>query len=162
MASISPCPAGPRSVSDGTKPFRAWVRHAACTGCPHLFEDPRRVADALGVCARCPVLADCRQWSLHHAVAGVAGGLTAAVRRRWRAENRIPEPAVSVEDFLSIEVNRHDCAGRALRAEPILAAVGQWTRDGESARMIGARLGCSSRQVVRLRAVIRRRLDGPG
>lgn len=148
------------SSSDGTKPYRSWVRRAACTGLADTFEQPGRATEALSVCGGCPVLGECRQWALHHAVAGVAGGLTAAARQRWRKGNDILEPTAGLEDFVSIEVNIKDFANRFSRARPILAAVAKWTQDGESQRQIAARLGCSPRQVVRLRALCLDRL-GP-
>ncbi|HWL37497.1 MAG TPA: WhiB family transcriptional regulator [Frankiaceae bacterium] len=156
MGSFASHSAAAPSISDGTKPYRTWVRRAACTGLSDTFEQPGRTTEALAVCARCPVLAECREWALHHAVAGVAGGLTATARQSWRRENRVPEPAVAVEDFLSIDVNIKDFANRFSRARPILAAVQQWTQNGESQRQIAARLGCTTRQVVRLRMIGRR------
>lgn len=155
MASYSRSATAP-SIGDGTKPYRTWVRRAACSGRSDAFEQPGRTTDALAVCARCPVLGDCRQWALHHAVSGVAGGLTAAARQRWRRENGVREPSAGLEDFLSIEVNVKDFANRSIRARPILAAVARWTHDGESQRQIAARLGCTTRQVARLRVASRR------
>jgi hypothetical protein len=140
------------SISDGTKPYRAWVRLAACAGRSHVFELPARTVEALAVCGRCPALGDCRQWALHHAVAGVAGGLTAAARQSWRRQNGIREPAAAFEDFLCADISIEDFANPASRGRSILAAVAQWTQDGESERQIAARLGCSTRQVARLRA----------
>lgn len=144
------------SIGDRTKPYRSWIRQAACSGRSDIFEQPGRATAALAVCARCPVLGDCRQWALHHAVAGVAGGLTAHSRRLWRRQHGVPEPAAALEDFLSIEVNLEDFGNRAIRTASVLRAVAKWTDDGESARQIASRLGCSSRRVQRLRTAGRR------
>lgn len=50
----------------------AWVRQAACAGRPAMFDNPERADDALRLCSRCPVLAECRVWALTNAVDGVA------------------------------------------------------------------------------------------
>ncbi len=136
-------------------PYRAWTRGAACAGRSDVFQDRKRSHEALAICARCPVLTDCRGWALHNAVDGVAGGLTITARQRWRRENGVREPRVSVDEFLSIDVNRADFAHRALSADPILQAVARWTNRGDSGSQIAARLGCTRRQVCRLRAVCR-------
>lgn len=50
----------------------------------HLFE-----AEAKAVCARCPVLEECREWALNVQEWGIAGGLSEEERRtvrRARAE----------------------------------------------------------------------------
>jgi hypothetical protein len=139
-----------------SKPYRSWVRQAACAGKSDVFEQPDRTADALGICGRCPVLGDCRQWALEHAVAGVAGGLTAAAREGWRQARGVPEPIVELDDFLTPDVNLDDFGNRAIRRPSVLRAVAQWTEEGESARQIASRLACSSRRVQRLRTAGRR------
>ena len=59
----------------------------------------RQEARALAVCARCPVVASCREFALEHLSEGIAGGLTTAqrdevLRDRHRAERAArPEPA---------------------------------------------------------------------
>ncbi len=140
----------------------SWVRRAACSDHNALFDDPKRATEAMGVCAECPVLADCRAWALRHAVDGVAGGLTAAARRRWRKDNRVKEPTLSAADFLPLDVTIKDTAsGPASRSEAILTAVAEWTRQGETQRQIATRLSCTTRQVARLRTIQRRRSIGP-
>jgi WhiB family redox-sensing transcriptional regulator len=88
---------------------RDWRDRAAC-----LDEDPElffpigstgpalaQIEEAKAVCARCPVLAECRAWALDNptlAGFGVFGGLSeeerrAAVRRRRR--NRAATPQAS-------------------------------------------------------------------
>ena len=56
---------GPTSPGD---PLSAWVKWAACAGRPAMFDDPERANEALRLCARCPVLVECRLWALLNAV----------------------------------------------------------------------------------------------
>lgn len=138
-------------------PPGAWAARAACNGRGTLFADPKRTADALAVCASCPVLNECYEWALRNAVDGVAGGMTSAARTAWRKANKIAEPIVSIDDFLPPEVAAADSGSWLTRNDAVLKAVAEWTRSGDSARAIGARLGVSRRAVVRYRNVCRER-----
>lgn len=68
--------------------------------------------DAKRVCGRCPVLVDCREWSLLHLEHGVAGGMTedersAEKRRRSRRKVKHPtRPADYVPSSEAAEVIR--------------------------------------------------------
>lgn len=68
-----------------------WTRHAACTSSPLDFTDGRNQRAALEICARCPVLTQCRD----HAIAtpgpdyGVVGGMTAVALKAARTARRI-------------------------------------------------------------------------
>ena len=142
-----------------TTPYSEWVQRAACAGKSWLFEAPESADDALRVCGRCPVRAACRAWALHNAVDGVAGGLTADDRMVWRAAHNVEEPKLSLEQFLPIEVaiDLTDEKGPASRSAATIAAVARWTEHGESGRQIAQRLGCTRRNVVRLRRLGRER-----
>lgn len=134
-----------------------WAARAACKRQSALFADSKRTADALAICATCPVLSECYEWALHNAVDGVAGGMTSAARTAWRKANKIAEPIVSIDDFLPPEVVAADSGCWLTRNDAVLKAVAEWTTSGESARAIGARLGVSRRAVVRYRNVCRER-----
>lgn len=140
------------SVPPGT-----WATRAACNGRAYVFANHKRTADALAICATCPVLNECHEWALHNAVDGVAGGMTSAARTAWRKANGIAQPVVSVDDFLAPELVAADRRQWLTRSEPILKAVAGWTNNGDSARTIGGRLGVSTRAVARYRQVCRDR-----
>lgn len=64
-----------------------WMSKAACVGKGHLFFDDLKkvqVAKAKKICATCPVLMECRAYSLENEEYGVWGGLTANQRRLVR------------------------------------------------------------------------------
>lgn len=70
--------------------FRAalpdWQTDAACRRRPDVdFFDPRQQRAALDICARCPVLIDCRHWALEGCVIGgmSPGALRLARRNGW-------------------------------------------------------------------------------
>lgn len=140
-----------------SEPPGAWAARGACNGRSTLFDDPTRTAEALAICATCPVLNLCYKWALHNAVEGVAGGMTSEARTTWRKANTIAEPVVSIDDFLPAEVVVADHVGWLRWSDTILATVARWTEDGDSARQIGERLGVTRRTVVRYRNVCRDR-----
>lgn len=146
-----------RGQTAPSEPAGAWAARGACSGQPSLFEDPKRTAEALAVCATCPVLNDCYEWALRNAVDGVAGGVTSEARTVWRKANKIAEPVVSADAFLPGEVAAADCTTSRMRCDAVLMSVAEWTENGESARAIGRRLGVTSRSVVRYRNVCRER-----
>ena len=71
-----------------------WQLSGACRGeDPDTFFHPEgergpsrrnREAAAKAVCARCPVLAECRTWAISHEAYGIWGGLTEHQRARLR------------------------------------------------------------------------------
>lgn len=138
-------------------PAGPWATRAACNGRAAVFADQKRAAEALAICATCPVLNECHEWALHNAVDGVAGGMTSGARTAWRKANGTAEPVVSVDDFLPPELVAADRGKWLTRSEPILKAVAEWTNNGDSARTIGGRLGVSTRAVARYRQVCRDR-----
>ena len=140
-----------------SEPAGSWATRGACNGQSSLFDDPTRTAEALAICATCPVLNLCYKWALHNAVEGVAGGMTSKSRTAWRKANKIAEPVVSADAFLPGEVAAADRTTSRIRCDAILYAVARWTEDGESAKQIGERLGVTSRSVVRYRNVCRDR-----
>jgi hypothetical protein len=146
-----------RGQSAPSEPPGAWAVRGACNGQSSLFDDPTRTAEALAICATCPVLNFCYKWALHNAVEGVAGGMASEARTAWRKANNIPEPVVSIDEFLPTEVVVADHVGWLRWSGTILATVARWTEDGDSARQIGERLGVTSRTVVRYRNVCRDR-----
>ena len=144
-----------RGQAAPSEPAGVWAVRGACNGEPSLFEDPKRIREALAVCATCPVLQECYEWALRNAVDGVAGGMTSEARTAWRKANKIAEPVVSADAFLPGEVAAADRMTARTRSDAVLMSVAEWTENGESARAIGERLGVTSRSVVRYRNVCR-------
>jgi DNA-binding NarL/FixJ family response regulator len=138
-------------------PLGGWVRRAACAGRPAMFDNAERTDDALRLCARCPVLAECRVWALRNAVHGVAGGMTATARSAWRENQRMPEPVVAIADFLPLAVAGADQGWGLGRSDVILRAVADRTAKGQSGREIANELGVTRRTVERLRLSSRSR-----
>jgi len=130
----------------------AWAKQADCIGRPEAFDDLRRTGEALRKCATCPVLRDCRDWALRNAVYGVAGGMTPSARAQWRRAHRVPEPVVTLADFLPLDIAVAD-QGRGLgRSDVIMRAIAQRAADGQTARDIAAELGVTTRTIERLMA----------
>jgi hypothetical protein len=78
--------------AQATEAMVFWQEAAACAGRPDLMDvDGDRPAEqtALALCARCPVLAECTNFAVHHDVAGVCGGLTRAERVAWQRDRGI-------------------------------------------------------------------------
>jgi DNA-binding NarL/FixJ family response regulator len=138
-------------------PIGAWVRQAGCAGRPAMFDDAERTNDALRLCARCPVLAECRVWALRNAVHGVAGGMTANARAAWRENQLMPEPIVTIADFLPLAVAGADQGWGLGRSDAVLRAVAERTANGQTGREIADELGVTRRTVQRLRASARSR-----
>lgn len=128
-----------------------WMRRAACAGRPTMFDDAARTGEALRLCARCPVLAECRAWALGTAVAGVAGGMTEGSRAAWRENHGFREPVVTLAAFLPLTIAASDQSWGKGRSEVILRAVAERTANGQSGREIADELGVTRRTVVRLR-----------
>lgn len=126
-------------------------------GSPAMFDNPERINDALRLCARCPVLAECRVWALTNAVDGVAGGMTATARASWRENQRMLEPVVSIADFLPLTVAAADQGYGLGRSDVVLRAVAECTANGQTSREIADELGVTRRTVNRLRATCRTR-----
>ena len=129
-----------------------WERRAACAGRSAMFDDVTRMGEALRLCARCPVLAQCRTWALTTAVAGVAGGMTEGSRAAWREKHGFREPAASLADFLPLDVASVDHGWGKGRSAVILRAVAERTATGQSGGEIADELGVTRRTVCRLRA----------
>ena len=91
-----------------------WAKWADCIDRPAPFDDLQRTGQAMRICATCPVLRACRDWALRNAVYGVAGGMTPSARVRWRAHHGIPEPVVTIADFLPAWVVASDEASQWL------------------------------------------------
>lgn len=134
-----------------------WMRRAACAGRPAMFDDARRTGEALRLCARCPVLAECRAWALRTAVSGVAGGMTEGSRVAWRENHGFREPHVTLAEFLPLTIAASDQSWGKGRSEVILRAVAERTANGQSGREIADELGVTRRTVVRLRGRCRER-----
>jgi DNA-binding NarL/FixJ family response regulator len=152
-ASTRPRCAGPRRPQAGS----AWITRAACGGRSALFDNASRTAEATKLCARCPVLRDCRRWALVNAVDGFAGGMTVEARAAWRRSRGVREPQVTFEDVMPLFVVSADRRWGRGRSEAILGAVAEWTAKGATAREIAAELGVTRRTVCRLRARCRQR-----
>lgn len=128
-----------------------WERRAACAGRPAMFDDAGRTGEALRLCARCPVLAQCRTWALRTAVAGVAGGMTEGSRAAWREKHGFREPVASPAEFLPLEIASADQGWGRGRSAVILRAVAERTANGQTSREIADELGVTRRTVCRLR-----------
>lgn len=91
----------------------AWRRKAACPGSSLTMDDPDREAEALALCADCPVLRACRAWVLKQAndadPGGVCGGMTEKGRKkaRWMVS---PQRARQVEAGLRAAARRRERA----------------------------------------------------
>lgn len=146
---------------------RAWRSAAVCrVEDPELFfpvgeSGPAvaQVAAAKAVCARCPVLARCREFALVAIPEGVAGGLTAQERRglaRDRRRRAAASTRAGVVGRLPAGVDRRvveslmagNRVSGALAVELALAAV-QLHLAGHKTGWIAARLGVSNRRVYR-------------
>ena len=124
-----------------------WRDQAVCTAVdPELFfptavggrELARQEAAAKAVCARCPVLAQCRAWAMAALPHGVAGGLSEAERRDRRTGRISDRPAAPV---------------RATRREK--AAAGRAAlRCGRSPASVAHEFGVSERTAQRWAAQI--------
>ena len=134
-----------------------WMRRAACAGRPAMFDDAGRTGEALRLCARCPVLAECRAWALGTAVSGVAGGMTEGSRASWRENHGFREPLVTLAEFLRLTIAASDQSWGKGRSEVTLRAVAERTANGQSGREIADELGVTRRTVVRLRGRCRER-----
>jgi hypothetical protein len=83
------------------------------------------------MCATCPVLRACRDWALRNVVYGVAGGMTPSARARWRATHGIPEPVVTIADFLPAWVVASDEASQWLGGDVAFPAAPEPTTDDD-------------------------------
>lgn len=70
-----------------------WRREAACQPVSDAFFDQSLTDFAKDVCARCPVLDQCREWALSEADPdfGVVAGMAPAERRQAVADRRFAE-----------------------------------------------------------------------
>lgn len=148
--------AAARRTSPGD-PLSAWVAWAACAGRPAMFDNPERTNEALRLCARCPVLVECRVWALLNAVHGVAGGMTEGARAAWRENVGLDEPEVTIADLLPLAVAGADQGWGLGRSDVILRAVAQRTAKGQTAREIADELGVTRRTIERLKKSSRSR-----
>lgn len=126
----------------------AWADLGACAGMdPELFHPVDDGGDAVSerasaACRRCPVIAECRDWALHHEAVGYWGGLTEKARRRLRRILGITDPAALGRDEVHDEVTG---------LTPPLSELDL----GRSAREVAAAAGVSTRTVVRHRTARR-------
>lgn len=81
---------------DGTQACQNPTKTAALAFSGTIGADP---APALALCAVCPFVDECRDWSLTHDVYGVWGGTTEADRDEIRAQTEMAAPA-SITDQL--------------------------------------------------------------
>lgn len=103
-----------------------WARKGRCRQTPAGIFFPGRgedTEDAKAVCARCPVLAECRKYALAHpALHGVWGGLSVEERRHLRRHlTAVPPP--------QIPPAAQSAAGTRYRLlEELTAHPNQWAR----------------------------------
>jgi WhiB family transcriptional regulator, redox-sensing transcriptional regulator len=82
-----------RLLQTPREPFFDDPDRACADADPELFfpeaGDKRQAATAKEVCARCPVLSDCRTWALGvTGLAGIWGGTSQSEREKWRSKRR--------------------------------------------------------------------------
>lgn len=140
---------------------RDWRHDAACRDVadaeqffPVAEEGPAlraQEARAKAVCAGCSVIDACRAWALEVLPVGVAGGLTAAERRRVRDGSRPPTGGQTRS------ARRGRGGGASVRRRE--AAVGQ-VAAGRSYAAVAAEYGVSDRTVARWHAAAL--VAGPG
>jgi WhiB family redox-sensing transcriptional regulator len=109
-------------------------------GAPHAVPYRLQVAQAKAVCARCPVLAQCREWALPAQGYGVAGGLDEHERSKIRTRLGLGPVRISVPISPSREETAK--AGRAA------------VRKGVPADEIQQLLGVTPRSVERYQAQV--------
>lgn len=113
-----------------------WMAQGLCTQVdPELFYpgEGGQAREALRVCAGCPVRAQCLAYALDRGERfGIWGGQSAAARRRMTRPAPQPAPASQL-------------VRRAAQIRRLTAA-------GLSDREVGARIGCTTRTVHRIRA----------
>lgn len=84
----------PAPVFDPAVDYKAWWDHAACKGRTDLFfpalGNMRGLAAAKRICRRCPVIDQCRAYSLRlpPRTLGVFAGLSARERNQLRKEQK--------------------------------------------------------------------------
>lgn len=82
------------AIADGQQHRPRWQRHAACRGTDVAVFFPVRGAsssEARAICSSCPVLTDCRRWSLTQPEpAGILGGYGGRQRRAARRARGAP------------------------------------------------------------------------
>lgn len=117
-------------------PTVGWQHRAACRGLPTgLFYPPTGApaAEALAVCARCPVRADCDEHArVHGEEYGVWGGRTEAERARLTV--RPPDP---------VHAARRPGPPPALSDDELVELVWSFDPDRPAAAQIVERLGVS-------------------
>ena len=69
--------------------MKDWPDQARCKGSPiELFftDNAELIAKAMSLCMNCPVMEECREYSMKYEEFGTFGGLTAPERKRLRKE----------------------------------------------------------------------------
>lgn len=82
-----------RDVKEGrdVEGGRDWRDDAACKGVTDLFfpdKDWSRAAEAKQICAECPVLDECKDFSTRYELDGIWAGLSVRQRRAIRRERQ--------------------------------------------------------------------------
>lgn len=136
-------------TSANTTPRRSWRSGAACRDVdPELFfpvgesgaVHDRQVGEAKAVCGGCPVRLECLDEALARIPEGIAGGLTAAERRRF--SRRRPAQPVAGDELARVARTRRQVS----QAGSVLLAAGR------STQAVARECGVSERTVYRWRA----------
>lgn len=78
--------------------------------------------------------------------------MTPSARAQWRRAHRVPEPVVTLADFLPLDIAVAD-QGRGLgRSDVNMRAIAQRAAEGQTAREIADELGVTTRTIERLMA----------
>lgn len=83
--------------------------------------------------------------------------MTATARSAWRENQRMPEPVVTIGDFLPLAVAGADQGWGLGRSDVVLRAVAERTAKGQTAREIANELGVTRRTVERIKVTSRSR-----
>jgi WhiB family redox-sensing transcriptional regulator len=74
-------------MSEDLDVLMPWRKDGNCVGMDRdlFFPDSANVApEAVEACASCPVLAECREWAIHHEDHGYWAGMSERARRKLR------------------------------------------------------------------------------
>lgn len=99
-----------------------WEGAGACIGkadVMHPSQDPAELQQALDLCHRCPVLAECRDWvlsiPLHLGPGGVVAGMTPAERERVLLAHLPPRKCGDCRQVMPLYKFSQNTPGRAAR-----------------------------------------------
>ena len=109
-----------------------WQERSICKGDLRFTSlDPRDQEEALAICARCPVVAECREWAEGEDFEGVAGAMLWRSKGKPGNRSRIPAAVKFAhwsEDEMRRARSRWTCGDRSQWACEGNLAYGAWRR----------------------------------